>query len=522
MNLSHLKLEKEDEQAFHVLDSRDGKSFRVAKRGLGEDTLAQVTQHFAKEGEDAPDPLAPQLLVPESAPSNALSRAKLLMRQAETPAPSPTPAGPVAAPSVASLLAPVDAPTVLNPEAAPQAGEPPPPVQAPPPGLGAQAQGAGGMDKAYADAVKAAQAKADVERERAAEDAVKAAERAQREQQLAQRMDTQFQQNEARVQAAQKDVESGKVNPNDWWNNASKGGGLGRKVMASIALLLGGLGGNQQAIFDVINRSIENDIDAQKADLGKKKTMLDHYVQQGHDIQTAKRLAISDLQSLYASQLEANRAKYAPKEIGANLQAAVADIKAKAASGRQAAYQQKFQNDVALSHLLNERAEIEAKRKPMGGLLAPGWAAGAIEVSPEQKAKLQEKVAATTEISGAIDELTKTMDETGWWRTKVLPTDAKHTMSAQANAIQLRLKKEADAGKFSPEVVRRIDELAPDPTHGFTPEWIAGEGTKLQQLKRILQSEVAAHASALGARRVEGGTRSRDEQIEAKLKARGG
>ena len=73
----------------------------------------------------------------------------------------------------------------------------------------------------------------------------------------------------------QKGVANQKIDPNRIWTNAS----TGNRVMAGISLLLGGLsqgltGGKSNPAMDVINNAIDRDIDAQKAELGKKQNLL--------------------------------------------------------------------------------------------------------------------------------------------------------------------------------------------------------------------------------------------------------
>lgn len=98
-----------------------------------------------------------------------------------------------------------------------------------------------------------------------------------------------------KVEQATKDYESGKIDPNRMWSNTS----TGNKVLAAIAIALGGIGsgltGKSNLALDTINKSIENDIEHQKSELGKKENLISKYMQQGHDLDTAMSAARIEL-----------------------------------------------------------------------------------------------------------------------------------------------------------------------------------------------------------------------------------
>lgn len=81
---------------------------------------------------------------------------------------------------------------------------------------------------------------------------------------------------------------SGVVNPNRVWQNAS----TGSKVSAAIGLILGGLGqgltGGPNQALQVIQNSIDRDIDAQKANLNKAGNMLSFYMKKYGNMQAAE------------------------------------------------------------------------------------------------------------------------------------------------------------------------------------------------------------------------------------------
>lgn len=71
-----------------------------------------------------------------------------------------------------------------------------------------------------------------------------------------------------------KSVASGKIDPNKYWHDKS----TGQKIGAAVAIMLGGIGsgltGGPNQALNVIQKGIENDIAAQKENLGNKRSLL--------------------------------------------------------------------------------------------------------------------------------------------------------------------------------------------------------------------------------------------------------
>lgn len=74
-----------------------------------------------------------------------------------------------------------------------------------------------------------------------------------------------------KLETAMHEAANGKIDPNHFWNSRT----TGQKVMAAIALALGGIGGGISGKggnvgFDIINHAIDRDIEAQKSNLAQK------------------------------------------------------------------------------------------------------------------------------------------------------------------------------------------------------------------------------------------------------------
>jgi hypothetical protein len=252
--------------------------------------------------------------------------------------------GPAGASYLQNQAAPSPQPPSVAPGSPPLPGAAPSPTTAPapsrPPGVGG-----GGFGAELAGATKQA---IGAETQRAllagtvgeAQNAIQRDAQVQR-QAIQQEWSQKWQQNQARADQLQQELATGKMDPARWWSTRDLGG----KVAASIALVLGGIGeafnGGPNQALKVINNFIERDIDAQKTDLGKKQNLLSHYVQQGHDIQSAMQLAKADAMDAYAGQMQMVASKYAGPEARVNAEKAIAGIKGDAAKLRENSFIQR-------------------------------------------------------------------------------------------------------------------------------------------------------------------------------------
>lgn len=128
-------------------------------------------------------------------------------------------------------------------------------------------------------------------------------------QKLQQETMAQFQNYMKEADAVAKDVLNGHINPNHYMENLS----AGKRVTNAIGLILGGMGagltGGENPAAKFIQNQIERDVEAQKANLQNKATLMGHFVRQGESVQNAANLARAFTANIYAAQLEAAAAK---------------------------------------------------------------------------------------------------------------------------------------------------------------------------------------------------------------------
>jgi hypothetical protein len=366
-------------------------------------------------------------------------------------------------------------------------GSPPLPAAAPSPTTSPAPSrptgvGGGGFASELAGATKQAigaeTQRADLVARAAQEQAALQQQAQQKRDAIAQEWQQKWQQNQARADQLQQDLATGKVEPGRWWKNRDLGG----KVSASIALVLGGIGqafgGGENPALKVIGQKIADDIEAQKADLGKKQNLLSHYVQQGHDIQSAMQLAKADAMDAYAGQMQMVATRYAGPEAKVNADKAIAGIKMDATKARQQAFQQSFKNNIDL---------MEAQAKMMAAANA-----GAGRVPAKEAADVGGLKAANSMLAD-LDRLRKQKTGALSGVTQYLPgTDATQYRDA-TRVVAQTVGNILEGGKLSD--ADKPYYLSLLPTAGDSDERARA---KLDFITRQLEAKAAGQVEGLG------------------------
>lgn len=101
------------------------------------------------------------------------------------------------------------------------------------------------------------------------------------------------------------DIANSKVDPNHFWQEKS----TGSKLLAGIGMIFSGMGsglaGGPNLAHQVIQRAIDRDIDAQKANIGKKQNLLAYYQRQTGDDIAARQMTKATMLNAFAGQVQA-------------------------------------------------------------------------------------------------------------------------------------------------------------------------------------------------------------------------
>lgn len=216
-----------------------------------------------------------------------------------TPAPQPAPAIPTATNATPAMPPAPMGP--MNPRLSQTVGQPTEGAQ----GIGGKPlNSVGVIGQSFEEQQKAAQAQAAAIGQQGNLE-FKAKEQ---EQQKLQDVATDYQNKIKKVQgdydAAMTAYKDGKINPNHVFENMSTAGRVG----TAIGLILGGMGGGitggPNPAMEFLNKQIERDVDAQRANMDKQKNIMSTAMQMFNDLGTATQFATAAQKGIYAAQFE--------------------------------------------------------------------------------------------------------------------------------------------------------------------------------------------------------------------------
>lgn len=125
----------------------------------------------------------------------------------------------------------------------------------------------------------------------------------------------------------QKDYADGKIDPNRVWSNAS----TGNKVMASLGLILGGMGsaltGQPNAALQILDKTIDRDIEAQKANIDKNKTLFSMNMERYKNAQLAEAATRLQINNTLQAQVQMSAAKAGSPLAQSNAQILLGQLK---------------------------------------------------------------------------------------------------------------------------------------------------------------------------------------------------
>lgn len=187
---------------------------------------------------------------------------------------------------------------------------------------------------------------------------------------------TQFQQrlanNQAQADKVFDQIQAGRIDPNRLWNSQTTAG----KVVSTISIILGGIGAGltrgPNYALQVIDKATDQDIEAQKVELGKKENLLSHYMQQGNSLMAAHSLAKADLLDVASAQMQKTAAQYQGQKAAADAQIASGQLRQQAAVLRQQGTERELQIKQGQLGLQQQMQQAQALRELMKGISGGG------------------------------------------------------------------------------------------------------------------------------------------------------
>lgn len=114
------------------------------------------------------------------------------------------------------------------------------------------------------------------------------------------------------------DIMTSKLDPNKVWNNMSTGSKIGAAISVLFSGIGAGLSGQQNMAMKVLDDTMNKDIEAQKAELGKKENLLSNNIRKYGALDDALKATMMELNATVQGQIAAVAARSGSKEAQAN------------------------------------------------------------------------------------------------------------------------------------------------------------------------------------------------------------
>lgn len=302
-------------------------------------------------------------------------------------------------------------------------------------------------------------------------------------------------------------VLNAKIDPNHFWNTRT----TGQKIMAGIGMVLGGIGGalahQGNAGMEMLNNAIARDVDAQKENLGKQKSLLSYNLERTRDLDSAVEHTFVQMQQMTAAKMNQLAAQYGGPEAQARAGEYKAQVDQRSAVFHEQQAQKVGQTTLAQGNLALQKAQLAHQQAALAGgnlnalpeemrkravALPNGQLAFAYdEDSAKEARKTEEAARGLSQVLGNLRQVRKQ----GGVETPIIPTEAKAKAEAtQAQLVPL-INELSRLNRLTKEDVDNVlKPLIPDAT-----SWKDGTYKgKLQALEQYLQAKLnASRATSL-------------------------
>lgn len=253
------------------------------------------------------------------------------------------------------------------------------------------------------------------------------------------------------------EVANQKIDSNRFWGEMS----TPNKILAGLSIAIGGVGagltGKSNAALDIINKAIENDIEAQKAN---KNSLYNGLIQQGQSAKDAHAATLESIIGNIDSQLNKYKASNLTAQQAQNLaelQAKIGVQKAALQMQRDQNFAQNYVNKKASSGAQLSPEEINYMSKETQEKYIPGVGIAAVKPTDSDR----KAIASVNNIQGGLKEMINRAKNESFM---TVPGSAQDQANkAFLNEMQLQMKDAYQLGALSESDMDMLRSLTADP-----------------------------------------------------------
>lgn len=263
---------------------------------------------------------------------------------------------------------------------------------------------------------------------------------------------------DSRITALQDEISSGRIDPNRYWNDKS----TPNKILSAFAIALGGFGeSGKNGAMDVINKQIDADIDAQKANLKNKESLLSKNIELLGDMRLAEDATRAQINAGLAAQLgKFNYSMLGPKarmeqaELQAKLMMASKQMNESIARASAVKSLEGFGQSAATPEELSLAGD-EYKKK---AVRLPGEESKYLSaITPESSTQINTQLAQNK----SIDDTLKKIEEVAGSAAYSLVT--RDRVQKLMRGLEIQLAERKGASKSTERVLEMIRDMLDDP-----------------------------------------------------------
>lgn len=305
-------------------------------------------------------------------------------------------------------------------------------------------------------------------------------------------------------QNLQSDIANGHIDPKNYLENMS----TGSKIATGLGLILGGMGAGlthgPNLAFQYLQNQIDRDMEAQKAELGKKQNLLAHNLQATNDLRAATdmtRLQTNDMLSSHLKQLAGGAASDAAKYTAMTVAGTIDSQSAK------------LQHDLAVQKMQNGAFSGDGTPSATAIEMLPADKRERIVQMPAGGIRLALTKDGAKDLNGevaSIRPIFDQLDKLGQLGNSALIPNSPAAHAADAIRAQLVPLIQSNAGfkRLSEVDMKNNENMFSDPTK-FSQ--LLGGQAKTQAYKQFLQDKLMSNFSS----QLEGGYKPMQSQQSA-------
>lgn len=298
--------------------------------------------------------------------------------------------------------------------------------------------------------------------------------------------------------SAVNDVRNSRVDPSRFWSTRTGG----QKVSAVIGMILGGIGsgltGQPNAALAVIDRAIDRDIEAQKAEMGQKNNLVSMLYQKLGTVDAAANMARMYLSADVAAKVGLAGARAGTTQARATAKLLESHLQEQALGPMAQIINGKYQADIARYNMtwnqrlmqwtMNQSGSGPGGQTYLPSLASPPMGKEMMDVPGMLKDRSErsvigpggrqfiaytadaakgarEKLAAQDELEGTINQLDRIRQQV---KSKIMPTTtAANLYDKYRSALTFNYMNAHGLKRLSEEDIKKIDAVAPDKLDSF-------------------------------------------------------